>query len=174
MCGIVGIIHGNQATNNVAEDIVETLFQLQHRGQDGFGIVTSSGPGTLRYFLKGPGLISDTFSSQGCPDVVTGSLGIGHGKRIKCVSFPASLTRKVRYRTSGGPSTEQVQPISSLGRHVVDLAHVCSFPFYSYGMRADLAIEWTRIVSSTDAPFWFRLIRHPGDAFSLSRYSRRG
>lgn len=79
MCGVIGIIYGKQTNNNVANDLVETLFQLQHRGQDGCGIVTNAGPGTKRFCHKGSGLVSDVFIDQLCPDIGKGSLGIGHG-----------------------------------------------------------------------------------------------
>ncbi len=68
------------------------LFSLQHRGQEGAGIVVSDG--TQVRSTKGLGLVNDVFSKDILSDL-GGHLGIGH----------------VRYSTTGSPRVQNVQPL---------------------------------------------------------------
>eukprot|EP00741_Cyanophora_paradoxa_P003534 tig00000711_g3432.t1 len=86
-CGVIGIF-GHEEASNLA---YLGLHALQHRGQEGGGIVCSDGE-QLRSHL-GLGLVSEVFS----PDVLKrmpGKASIGH----------------VRYSTSGEKSVRNVQP----------------------------------------------------------------
>ncbi len=87
-CGIVGVfgIPGASAL------IYSGLFSLQHRGQEGAGIVVSDG--TQVRSTKGLGLVSDVFDPNTLVDL-SGHLGIGH----------------VRYSTTGAPRVQNVQPL---------------------------------------------------------------
>ena len=73
------------------------LHSLQHRGQEGCGIVTVGPDGILRR-IKGEGLVTEVFSESGL-SALKGSMSIGH----------------VRYSTTGGGGIENVQPF--LFRH---------------------------------------------------------
>jgi len=68
------------------------LLSLQHRGQEGAGIVTSDGK-TLRV-AKGQGLVNEVFAGQDWAEL-PGGIGIGH----------------VRYSTTGSSLLENVQPL---------------------------------------------------------------
>ncbi|MDP4108007.1 MAG: class II glutamine amidotransferase, partial [Bacillota bacterium] len=87
-CGVFGIWGHVDA----AQITYYALHALQHRGQEGTGIVVSDGK-TLKG-AKGEGLVTEVFS----PDVIkelTGNAAIGH----------------VRYATAGGGGYENVQPL---------------------------------------------------------------
>ncbi len=87
-CGLFGVF----GVPKVAPLIYQGLFSLQHRGQEGAGIVTSDGS-RLRC-VKGNGLLNDVAARTDFKDL-DGHLGIGH----------------VRYSTTGGSSIDNVQPL---------------------------------------------------------------
>ena len=68
------------------------LHALQHRGQEGAGIVVSDGQ-HLRA-VKGEGLVNDVFNEE----------------KLKTVSGNAAIAH-VRYTTAGGRGIENVQPL---------------------------------------------------------------
>ena len=79
MCGIIGLCLGNPASH-AGQEILEGLWQLQHRGQDACGIATT-GPYSLKSTcVKGKGLVSENFVSRAQVEALTGSLGVGHGE----------------------------------------------------------------------------------------------
>ncbi len=92
-CGVFGIYGVEHAANL----IYYGLHALQHRGQEGCGIVTCGEDGGLRR-IKGEGLVQEVFSEEKLASL-PGSRGIGH----------------VRYSTTGGSCIENVQPF--LFRH---------------------------------------------------------
>ena len=87
-CGLFGVY----GVPDAAQLIYNGLFSLQHRGQEGAGIVVSDG-GQIRS-TKGMGLVGEVFSKR-MPDELPGNLGIGH----------------VRYSTTGSSRPQNVQPI---------------------------------------------------------------
>lgn len=87
-CGVFGI----WGDPNAAQITYYGLHALQHRGQEGAGIVVTDGK-TLQA-VKGEGLVSEVFST-GKLDHLKGSGAIGH----------------VRYATAGGSGIENVQPL---------------------------------------------------------------
>ncbi|MCX8045098.1 MAG: amidophosphoribosyltransferase [Desulfobacterota bacterium] len=87
-CGLFGV-YGIQ---DAASLIYRGLFALQHRGQEGAGIVVSDGIKIRSY--KGMGLVGDVFTDQ-ILSHLTGTLGIGH----------------VRYSTTGSTRIQNVQPL---------------------------------------------------------------
>lgn len=87
-CGIFGL-HG---TDNPAPVIFQGLFSLQHRGQEGAGIVVADGKKVRS--AKGQGLVGDVFSRESM-EGLHGHLGIGH----------------VRYSTTGSTRIQNVQPL---------------------------------------------------------------
>lgn len=78
------------------------LHSLQHRGQEGCGIVTSDNNILRR--LKGIGLVSEVFNDNNLK-TLTGNMAIGH----------------VRYSTAGGGGIENVQPFL-FNHHTGDFA----------------------------------------------------
>jgi len=85
LCGVFGL-------SGAAALIYQGLFALQHRGQEGAGIVVSNGENISS--IKGMGLVSDVMVNQR-GDKLTGNLGIGH----------------VRYSTTGSTRIQNVQPL---------------------------------------------------------------
>ena len=87
-CGLFGV-YGDP---NAASLIYRGLFALQHRGQEGAGIVVSDGQNI--HSIKGMGLVSEVVAKQGI-DQLKGQIGIGH----------------VRYSTTGSSRIQNVQPL---------------------------------------------------------------
>jgi amidophosphoribosyltransferase len=89
-CGIFGAFGIPEA----ARAIYTGLFALQHRGQEGAGIVVSNGEKVRS--IKGMGLVGEVFTKGAQPlSSLEGHLGIGH----------------VRYSTTGSPRPQNVQPL---------------------------------------------------------------
>lgn len=87
-CGVFGVF----GVPNAAPLIYQGLFSLQHRGQEGAGIVTSDGQRVRS--IKGMGLVNDVFTSKSWVEL-PGHMGIGH----------------VRYSTTGSTRIQNVQPL---------------------------------------------------------------
>lgn len=92
-CGVVGM----WGVKNAAELTYYALHALQHRGQEGCGIVSVLDDGSLKR-VKGLGLVTEVFNNDNLHSL-GGSMAIGH----------------VRYSTAGGGGIENVQPF--LFRH---------------------------------------------------------
>ncbi len=87
-CGLFGVY----GVPDAAKLMYNGLFALQHRGQEGAGMVVSDGA-QIRS-TKGMGLVGEVFSKRSS-DELPGNLGIGH----------------VRYSTTGSSRPQNVQPI---------------------------------------------------------------
>lgn len=87
-CGVFGIWGHEDA----ARITYYALHSLQHRGQEGTGIVVSDGESLKG--AKGEGLVTEVFTSDVMKEL-TGNSAIGH----------------VRYATAGGGGYENVQPL---------------------------------------------------------------
>ena len=88
-CGVVGV-YGHP---DAAQLTYLCLYALQHRGQEGAGIVSSSG--TEFKFHRAMGLVSDIFSDVNILHELEGTIAIGHN----------------RYSTTGENKIENVQPL---------------------------------------------------------------
>ena len=87
-CGLFGVY----GVPDAAPMIYQGLFALQHRGQEGAGIVVSNGEKIKS--AKGMGLVGEVFTRQSMADL-KGHIGIGH----------------VRYSTTGSTRIQNVQPL---------------------------------------------------------------
>lgn len=87
-CGVFGIY----GVPDAAGLVYYGLHALQHRGQEGCGIVSCTPERVLKR-VKGEGLVTEVFN-EGKLSGLTGSMAIGH----------------VRYSTTGGGGIENVQP----------------------------------------------------------------
>lgn len=87
-CGVFGVF----GVPDAAAAIYRGLFALQHRGQEGAGIVVSDGERVRS--IKGVGLLEQVFAHRSLSEL-PGELGIGH----------------VRYSTTGSSKPYNVQPI---------------------------------------------------------------
>lgn len=85
-CGVFGVVN----CNNASELTYFGLQSLQHRGQEGCGIVTANGG---LHFHKGEGLVSKVFTKENVSKLI-GNKAIGH----------------VRYSTTGESQLLNVQP----------------------------------------------------------------
>ncbi len=92
-CGVFGVY----GVPDAASLVYYGLHSLQHRGQEGCGIVACGEDGALRR-VKGEGLVQEIFNESKLASL-PGSMAIGH----------------VRYSTTGGSCIENVQPF--LFRH---------------------------------------------------------
>ncbi len=89
MCGIVGV-YNHKESSTLA---YLCLYALQHRGQEGGGIVSFDGKKT--HLIKEHGLISDIFSKKEKLASLKGSIAIGHN----------------RYSTHGENLYNNIQPL---------------------------------------------------------------
>ncbi|WP_105956046.1 amidophosphoribosyltransferase [Apilactobacillus quenuiae] len=87
-CGIFGIWN----SKNAAEKAYLGMHSLQHRGQEGAGIVTFDGNSV--YMHKGQGLLSRIFADKSNLKKLTGTAAIGH----------------IRYATAGSHGIQNIQP----------------------------------------------------------------
>ncbi len=100
-CGVFGVF----GVEDAAAVMYRGLFSLQHRGQEGAGIVVSDRD-EIRS-VKGQGLVSEVFADRGW-ERLPGDLGIGH----------------VRYSTTGSTRIQNVQPlVVECGDGIWSVAH---------------------------------------------------
>ncbi|WP_404349158.1 amidophosphoribosyltransferase [Sutcliffiella horikoshii] len=88
-CGVFGI-WGHPEASQIT---YYGLHSLQHRGQEGAGIVSTDGEKLVA--VKGEGLVNEVFGNGRLQDLGAGKAAIGH----------------VRYATAGGGGYENVQPL---------------------------------------------------------------
>ncbi|PLS09722.1 amidophosphoribosyltransferase [Neobacillus cucumis] len=138
-CGIFGVF-GHQ---DAAQLTYYGLHSLQHRGQEGTGIVVSDGK-TLKG-VKGEGLVAEIFTADAMKEL-TGSAAIGH----------------VRYATAGGGGYENVQPLlfhSQKGS--LALAHNGNLVNANY-LKYQLEAQGSIFQTSSDTEVLAHLIRRSG------------
>ncbi|KAF5026101.1 hypothetical protein F66182_1823 [Fusarium sp. NRRL 66182] len=92
MCGVSAILLGDPNATSAAVDLHESLYSLQHRGQDAAGIAVCQGRRVFQ--CKGLGLASEVFSDGRRLQQLPGYMGLGH----------------VRYPTMGTASASEAQP----------------------------------------------------------------
>ena len=88
-CGIFGIFNSDEASVHTALG----LHSLQHRGQEGAGIVSYDGK--TFFSIRKQGLVGDNFTSLKTLTRLPGKMAIGH----------------VRYSTTGESKAENLQPL---------------------------------------------------------------
>jgi len=105
MCGIFGVF----SQELEAARLVHTgLWALQHRGQEGSGIVSSDG--NKLHVHRGMGLVASVYTEE-ILSALPGSIAIGHN----------------RYSTSGGGGCDHLQPVIREDR-LLALAHNGNLP----------------------------------------------
>lgn len=136
-CGVFGVF----GVPGAAELTYYGLHALQHRGQEGCGIVSVNDTGALRR-IKGEGLVTEVFNEANLR-TLEGSMAVGH----------------VRYSTSGGGGIENVQPF--LFRHFTGdfaLAHNGNL-VNSHLLRRWLEDKGSLFQSSSDSEVLAHLIK---------------
>ncbi|KAI3780872.1 hypothetical protein L2E82_10865 [Cichorium intybus] len=148
-CGVVGI-YGDPEASRLC---YLALHALQHRGQEGAGIVTATPEGVLKS-VTGVGLVSEVFN-QSKLDQLPGDNAIGH----------------VRYSTAGQSMLKNVQPFVAgyrFGR--VGVAHNGNLVNYQtlraeleengsiFGTSSDTEVVLHLIAISKQRPFFLRIV----------------
>ncbi|MBO6978097.1 MAG: amidophosphoribosyltransferase [Prochlorococcus marinus XMU1428] len=101
MCGIVGIV----SSNDVNQQIYDSLLLLQHRGQDSTGIATMEN--TVFHIHKVKGHVNTAYRTRDMRNLI-GKIGLGH----------------VRYATKGSAeSVEEAQPFYVNAPYGIVLIH---------------------------------------------------
>ena len=90
-CGVFGVC--SRTTEEVASLVYYGLYALQHRGQEGCGIVVNEDGVFTSH--KGLGLVSEVFTQEEMQKFPQGEIAVGH----------------VRYGTTGGNNLNNCQPI---------------------------------------------------------------
>ena len=90
-CGVFGVY--SKTTEDVASLVYYGLYALQHRGQEGCGIVVNEDGVFTSH--KGLGLVSEVFTQEEMQKLPKGEIAVGH----------------VRYGTTGGNNLSNCQPI---------------------------------------------------------------
>ena len=90
-CGVFGVY--SRTTEDVASLVYYGLYALQHRGQEGCGIVVNEDGVFTSH--KGLGLVSEVFTHEEMQKFPHGEIAVGH----------------VRYGTTGGNNLSNCQPI---------------------------------------------------------------
>ncbi|MGT2799325.1 amidophosphoribosyltransferase [Streptococcus marmotae] len=136
-CGLFGIWGHPQAS----QVTYFGLHSLQHRGQEGAGILANQA-GTLRRH-RGLGLVSEVFKHQEDLEALTGQAAIGH----------------VRYATAGGASINNVQPfLFDFFDMQLGLAHNGNLT-NTQSLKRELEAQGAIFASSSDTEILMHLIR---------------
>jgi amidophosphoribosyltransferase len=135
-CGVFGVIN----VDNASEVMYYGLHALQHRGQEGAGIISVDS--NQFYRVKGQGLVTEVFNEQNMQSL-KGSAAIGH----------------VRYSTSGGSLLENVQPF--LFRHSTGDFALCHNGnlVNSHHLRISLEREGSIFQTTSDSEIFAHLIK---------------
>ncbi len=107
MCGIIGVIgSGDDNASWAAYQVYRGLLTLQHRGQDGCGILSYDSARKKFRMKKDLGLVANVFHKERL-DKLQGNMAIGH----------------TRYSTIGTNDEDDLQPIVSGSSNGVGMAH---------------------------------------------------
>lgn len=137
-CGVFGI-YGNP---EAAKLVYLGLYSLQHRGQEGAGIVCADDERVLTAH-RGAGLVADVFKPHKLARV-RGNFGIGH----------------VRYSTFGSSNLRNVQPfVVDYKRGSMAVAHNGNL-VNAARLREDLEESGAIFQSTTDSEVFVHLISH--------------
>jgi len=93
MCGVTGLLLGDVKATSAAIDLHESLYLLQHRGQEAAGITVCHQGGRV-YQCKGNGMAAKVFAEGRHVQQLPGFMGLAH----------------LRYPTFGTSSASEAQP----------------------------------------------------------------
>jgi amidophosphoribosyltransferase len=135
-CGVFGILNAKKA----AELTYLGLYALQHRGQEGAGIVSSDCQ-TI-YEHRGSGEVNEVFASEDTLSQLKGHIAIGHN----------------RYSTTGASSSLNVQPLLiTYKRGKLALAHNGNLT-NSYSLRTWMEKNGSIFQTSSDSEIILHLV----------------
>ena len=129
-CAVFGIFSSEK--KDLASSVYFGLHALQHRGQEGAGIVVND-DGLFRYH-KDLGLVGEVFTNEVLESLGEGNIAIGH----------------CRYSTSGSNDRNNVQPI--VVKHVKGPMALCHNGNLtnSYELREDLELHGSIFHTTSD------------------------
>jgi len=135
-CGVFGIFGARKA----AELTYLGLYALQHRGQEGAGIVSSNGERIYQH--RGLGEVNEVFSRKEILNQLKGHLAIGHN----------------RYSTTGASSLVNVQPLLiTYKKGNLALAHNGNLT-NSYSLRLSMEKTGSIFQTSSDSEIILHLV----------------
>ena len=129
MCGISGVISPNK--NDIHYDLLESLFHIQHRGQDSVGICVFDN--NEKHLIQKEGLVDSLWNDT---KNIKGNIGIG----------------QVRYPTSGNMNHNEIQPFLSNNQNF-SLCHNGNIANYNNLCDHNLILE-----TKSDTEFIFKFI----------------
>lgn len=137
MCGVIGIF---ASAEEVLPDVVNGLFQMQHRGQDACGIAISDGERIRLH--KGLGYVKEVFEERPY-EAFAGTVALGH----------------VRYPTQGSNVVENAQPhvVSTLSGPVMALCSNGDLTNY-WAVRAELEAEGIDFLGQNDGELLLKFV----------------
>ena len=136
-CGVFGV----WGVPDAASLVYYGLHALQHRGQEGCGIVAAAPDDSMKR-IKGEGLVTEVFNESKLASL-PGSMAIGH----------------VRYSTTGGGGIENVQPFL-FRHHTGDFALAHNGNLVNYALlRKSLEDRGSLFQSSSDSEVLAHLIK---------------
>jgi len=145
-CGLFGVWGHSEA----ADMVYYGLHALQHRGQDGAGMVVKDNDKLARH--RGPGLAADAFPKE-ILDALTGTAAIGH----------------VRYAMSGIHSQDGYQPrLFHFEKSSLAICHNGSL-VNAQELRHDLESEGSIFQTTSDSETLAHLIRKSRHSFMLDK-----
>lgn len=144
MCGIVGVYNHKEA----ATIAYLSLYALQHRGQEGCGIVTYNGE--HNYLEKGKGLVSDVFADKAKLESLPGKMALGHN----------------RYSTHGDKSRRNIQPLVFNFKDArISIVHNGNLVNLNE-IKMELEDKGTIFQTTSDTEYFIHLFAHaPGHSF---------
>ncbi len=135
-CGVFGIFGARKA----AELTYLGLYALQHRGQEGAGIVSSDGEKIHEH--RGSGEVNEVFSSEETLHRLKGHIAVGHN----------------RYSTTGASSSLNVQPLLiTYKKGKLALAHNGNLT-NSYSLRTFMEKNGSIFQTSSDSEIMLHLV----------------
>ncbi len=138
MCGIVGIYNHPEASTLT----YLSLYALQHRGQEGVGIISYDGQ--RNYLSKGRGLVPEVFSDKEQLRALPGTMAVGHN----------------RYATHGDTSLQNVQPfLFNFKGHQIAISHNGNLVNLE-PIRTELENKGTIFQTTSDTEFIIHLFAH--------------
>ena len=118
MCGITALI---SKKDNIFPELYESLYHLQHRGQDSFGFSYFDKDKNIK-ILKQQGLVSNYDHNS----TIQTNIGMGH----------------VRYPTQGSNTIHESQPLYLIGKyHTISLIHNGQIDINEIKQELDIDIE---------------------------------
>ncbi|MCB0346069.1 MAG: amidophosphoribosyltransferase [Bdellovibrionales bacterium] len=145
-CAVVGVIGNAEAANYCYLG----LYAMQHRGQEGAGIVSTNGTEMRAY--RDMGLVADVFDEDRL-SMLSGTAAIGHA----------------RYATFGGKDWENLQPFSAnFGENSFAIAHNGNL-INADKLRSELEQKGAIFSTTSDSEVILHLIAHATDQDTIPK-----